>query len=77
MAEASKKKKGEKFMPIIFDSQQQKETLFGILQMVQINAPISVARQQIIQVDDMLQAIVAGDVKPPASPAEAKGEDES
>lgn len=47
-----------------FDSPQQKETLFGILQMVQINAPVNVARQQIIQVDDMMQAVAAGEVKP-------------
>ncbi len=59
-------------MPIIFESQQQKETLFGIVQMVQINAPINVARQQIIQVDDMMQAIIAGTVKPPEPTKEAK-----
>ncbi len=60
---------------MIFDSPQQKETLLGILQMVQINAPVNVARQQIIQVDDMIQTVAAGEVialQPSAEAKEAK-----
>lgn len=50
---------------MVFDSLQQKNELLGILEMVQVNAPVNIARQQIIRIDDMAQAIIAGTVKPP------------
>ena len=53
---------------MVFDSQQQRDILLNVVQMVQIDAPIHVARQQIIQIDDMVQAILAGEVKAPSPP---------
>lgn len=57
---------------MVFDSAQQKNELLGILEMVQVNAPVNIARQQIIRIDDMAQVIIAGTVKPPEPTKEAK-----
>ena len=62
-------------MNMVFDSQQQKETVFQFMQMVRIDAPYQVARQQIIQLDDMMQMIIAGEVKPSETPKEMEPED--
>lgn len=62
-------------MAIILESQQQKNQLLQLLQMVEITGPFVTAQQQIIQVQDMLQTVATAEVKPPeVKPQEIKKE---
>jgi hypothetical protein len=50
---------------MILDSQQQKNQLLQLLQMVEVTGPFVTAQQQVIQVQDMIQTVAAADIKPP------------
>jgi len=62
---------------MIFDSKQQQELLFQMVQIVPINGPYQTARQQIVQVEDMLQAINAGEIKQPDKKGQAKTDEKA
>ncbi len=52
------------------DSQQQKNQLFNLLNQVQISGPFHEAVQQVVQTQDLIQAVAAAEIRTPGTPAQ-------